>query len=718
MNLRIYFDIPVYLILLFAVISGGLAYLMYRRLEGISKPRQIFLGSLRAVSFFLLFLSAANLVTNFARIREEKRSVLLLVDDSKSMLLSDGGTPRSSVVNDILASRFFQKISGDFKVTPVVFGGRVLKSTSLDSLKFDQPSTNIESALVDASNLGSDGDAAFAVLLSDGDYNSGGNPLDAARNLAFPVFTVGVGDSTRPSDVIVRQVISAPSIYAGKKSVVRAIVTSTGFGGKSVTAYLMEDGKEIDSKELTLPNEGDVEASFNYTPATVGTHVLTAYVPPQQGEFNRKNNSSSTTVDVLKGKYSILLVAGEPASDVAFLRRNTEEGGDYDVNVLIQKDGDNFYTHNPPDQSDIGNILSQNYDAVLLYDFPTGQSKKTLSEVSGLLNASGVPYVYFAGKDFSAEQVSRLPRLPFVPQSLQPGEFQVGISPMTSSSVGLQPLQTLLSSRSSLFPPLYYQRIDCRPVFGAVSLAVPVLNGVRLVSPVFLVDQSTRSAAFLAYGLWRLQLMGSLSGLSGDFLHDFLSTLLRTLINSGKQRLLTVHTDKRVYDPSETVNFNALLVDQSGSPVDGAAVDVNIEKDPGRQSVADIRLTGETNGAYVGSMGGLGAGKYAFVANARSASSYFGADSGTVVVEPMNTEFVQTAMNVQIMRQLASVTGGKFLTPREFMNGGLQIRPDWRTPLTLTDTKKFELLSLLPILAVVIMLLSFEWITRKIWGLP
>ncbi|MCL4538950.1 MAG: hypothetical protein M1378_05005 [Bacteroidetes bacterium] len=718
MNLRIYFDIPIYVILLLAIASAGLAYLMYRKIEGISRPRQVFLAVLRALSFFLLLLSVTNLVTDFVRFREEKHSVILLVDDSKSMSLSDGGTPRPRVVNNILESPLFGKLSSDFKVTPVAFGSSVLKISSLDSLKFNQPSTNIESALIDASNLGSDGDAAFAVLLSDGNYNTGGDPLDVARGLAFPVFTIGIGDSTRPSDVIVRQVIAAPSIYAGKKSVVRAIVRSTGFGGKSVTAYLMEDGKEIDSKEMTLPNEGDVEASFNYTPATVGTHVLTVYVPPQMGEFNRKNNSSSVTADVLKGKYSILLVAGEPSSDVAFLRRSAETSGDFDLNVLIQRDGDKFYTHNPPDQTDVNRILSQKYDAVVLYDFPNSQSRTTLSDISALLNSTRVPFAYFAGKDFSAEQVAKLPRLPFVPGGIQPGEFQIGISPLPSSSVGLQSLQTLLNANFSLFPPLYYQRIGCKPVFGAASLAVPVLNGVRLDSPVFLVDQVTRSAAFLAYGIWRLQLMSSLSGLSGDFLQNFFTTLLRTLIGSGKQKLLTVHTDKRVYDPSETVNFNALLVDQTGSPVDGATVDVNIKRETTSRSVADIRLAGESNGAYTGSLGGLGEGKYTYVAQARSTASFFGADSGTIVVEPLNTEFVQTAMNVQLLRQLASVTGGKFLTPHAFMTGGLQISPEWRKPVTLTDTKRFELLSLLPILGVVILLLSIEWIMRKIWGLP
>ncbi len=711
---QIYFDIPFYVFLLFAGIAGGLAYLMYRNIEGISKPRQILLAALRALSFFLLLLAVTNLVTDFVRFYSKKRDVVVLVDDSKSMSLNDRSTPRSQVVRDILKSQAYENLRKYFDVTPVVFGGGVLKNAGLDSLKYDQPATNIESALMDASKLSTNNKTVFAILLTDGDYNAGGNPVDVARGLSFPVYSIGIGDSAKPKDVVVKQVIPAPAIYAGKKSIVKAIVSSNGFGGKSVTAFLMEDGKEIDSKAVTLPDEGDLELSFGYTPKVMGTHVLTVYIPPQKGEFNQKNNSASVTADVQKGKFNVLLVAGEPAADVAFLRRNLEENGDFDLKVLIQKTGENFYEKNA------GEMLSEKYDAVLLYDFPNSQSMGTFAAVAQLLNSTGVPFAYFAGENFSPTQVGKLPRLPFTVQSYQKGEFQVGISPVSSGalSANLQPLYTLLSANSSLFPPLYYQRIECKPVPGSIPLAFPILNGVRLNSPVLLASEANRSAAFLAYGLWRLQLMSSLSGLRSDFLQDFVSTLIRTLISGGKQKLLTVHTDKKVYDPSEAINFNSFLVDRSGSPVNDATVEVNINSASTRQSAADVQLTQTGDGGYSGSVSGLGGGKYSFVATAKSSSTFLGSDSGTIVVEPLNTEFIQTSMNVQFLRQLSSVTGGEFVTPSQFMQNGLNINPEWKEPVRLSDTRRFEFLSSLPILAIVFVLLSVEWIMRKIWGLP
>jgi len=756
MNFSIRFDIHFYVFIIFAVVSAGISYLMYHNATDISRISKGFLGLLRALSVFLLLLAVSNLVTDFVRFTSKKREVFVLVDDSKSMSLNDGTVNRPQVTKDVLRS--VKGLSSEFDLVPVIFGDHVLLgSGGFDSLKFDQTATNIESALVDVANQSQQnpGQPAFGILLSDGNYNTGGNPVDIARNLSIPIYSAGIGDSMQPKDIAIRQLIPSPSVYAGKKSIVNVIVSSFGFGGKTVTVHLMDDGKEIGSKDLTLSNDGNVESSFDYAPDEVGTHILKAYVAPQKGEATERNNSATATVDVLKGKYSVLLVAGEPSVDVAFLRRNIVLSDDFDLSILVQKDANSFNVpvgivpspkgqegesgHGTGESANPSEILSRKYDAVLLYDFPNSQSSGTLQDVLNILNstesvsASGVPFAYFAGRNFTQAQISRLPRLPFSVQNVSsefPGlqnsqnpansEIQIGISASESVSIpaALQSVNSLLTLNSNLIPPLYYRRVECKPADGSTLLATAVLNGVRLDSPIFYVNQFRRSAAFLAYGLWRTQLMSSLSGLSDNFLQDFLTTLIRTLISSGKQKLLNVYTDKKIYDPSETVNMNALLVDQFGSPISDAIVEVNIRKERNHQVADNVQLNQTGEGSYSGSVSGLGEGKYFYVAQANSNSAFLGADSGTIVVEPMNAEFVQTSMNVQLMRQIASVTGGEFMTPAEFMHGGLKINPEWKQPIRQSNVSRFELLSSLPILAVVFVLLSIEWVTRKIFGLP
>lgn len=713
MNFQIHFDIPFYLFLLFGAAAAALAYFMYRKLEAITGGRRIFLGALRGASLFLLFLAMTNLVTDIVRVDFQKKDILLLIDDSKSMSVKDGAESRAEIVGKLLKSPSLDSLNRYLTTVPVVFGGKVFSGIKTDSLRFDKPATDITSAISRASQIGGEGRTAFAILISDGDYNAGGSPVDAARALPFPLFTIGVGDSVPPKDVVVKQVIPAPAMYAGRKSFVKAIIGSRGYGSAVVAVQLIDDGREVASKDVTLPSSGDAEVSFDYTPSSVGTHVLEARIPPLSGEFSRRNNTASATADVKKGKYSILLVAGEPATDVAFLRRNIEENGDVEIAVLVQRSGDAFY------EKDASSILSGKYDAAVLYDFPNAGSSATLSQVVRKLHESDLPYVYIAGKNFSPAAVSRLPRIPFTATGFEPGEFQVGVVPADGENIPLsvQPVYTLLGAYFSSFPPLYYQRIQCNNSAGAVTLANPVLGGVRVHQPLLLADPAYQSAAFLAYGLWRLQLMSSLSGLRSDFLQEFMTTLLRTLISGGKQKLLSVRTDKKVYDPSEPVNFNALLAGEGGRPVDSASVELSVSN-IGGMSVSDIRLTPAGGGGYNGSVSGLGEGRYRFAARAFSGATLLGADSGTVIVEPLNVEFTQTAMNAALMRQLAFVTGGEFYTPRQFMKEGIRMEPAWREPTRLTHSRKFELLSSLPLLALVFLLLAAEWTIRKIWGLP
>jgi hypothetical protein len=738
MSFSVHFDIQIYFFVLFAGLAVGAAYFMYHNASYLTKLQRSFLAFLRALSVFLLLLAVSNLVTDFIHFTSKKRDVFVLVDDSKSMSLTDGSVNRAKLAREVLRSA--KNLSSDFDVVPITFGSRVEKMNnmkSLDSLKFDQPATDIESALDEVAKIVQESSdlSAFVLLLTDGNYNTGSNPIDVARTLPIPVYAIGIGDSTNPKDIVVHQLITSPTIYAGKKSVVNAIVSSSGFGGKIVAVQLIDDGKVTDSKYVKLPDEGDVEVSFDYVPDKPGTHVLKVSVSPQKGEASDKNNSSLAIVDVLKGKHSVLLVAGEPAVDVAFIKRNIEASGDFDLETLVQRDANTFYVPmeetkhgSETSQESVTKVLSKKYDAIVLYDFPNFQSSSTFREILDVLNSSQLPFVYFAGNNFSSSEVTRLPRLPFSVESFRQGssrnpEIQIGLSMLNSESIPawLQPVYSLLNANVNLMPPLYFQRIESKPTNGSIPLAFPVFNSVPMNSPVFYVSQNGKSAAFLAYGLWRTQLMSSLSGLNSSFLKDLLTSLLRMLINSGKQKLLTVHADKKVYDPSELVNLNALLVDQSGAAVDGAVIDVRIRKlAPDGRSLAesDVQLSGNGNGSYSGTVNGLSEGKYFYFAEAKSGQNFLGADSGTILVEPLNREFVRTSMNVDLLRQISTVTGGEFLESAQFIRDGLPVKPEWKEPVRVSNVTRFEILSSLPILVIVFVSLSVEWIMRKIWGLP
>ncbi|MGC8595358.1 MAG: hypothetical protein ACP5MI_07105 [Candidatus Kryptoniota bacterium] len=695
-----------------AAFCGLVAFFSYHKIEGITTVKRQVLIALRFVSLLLTLLISLNAVVYLTHHYWMKKTVVVMVDDSRSMTLKDPAGTRGEVVREILTSKQFSQLKEKFNLHMIAFGNRLSTITSPDSLQFNEYATDIDAPILEAIKQSISHPIAFAMLISDGNYNSGSDPRRDAREMPFPIYTIGVGDTLLPKDLFVRQVIAPGNIYNQKRTTVRGVISANGLAGKKVTAYLYEDRKMVDSKAIVLPEEGDIVVSFDYLPKAEGQHVLTVSVPPLTGEYDNRNNSLSVSVTVKNGKYSVLLVAGEPQSDFAFIRRNLESSEDFVVTALVQRNAQNFY------EKDAGKVLSLKYDAVVLCDFPNSNSGETFGDVERLLKEQNPAVMYFAGRNFDPALVNKVYKMPVKITGFNSGESQVSISPASEEDIPIseQGIYNEIVENVQFFPPLYYQVVNCEPQNDAVVLAYPVLNGLKLKNPLFVVSLKERAATFLGYGIWKLQLMSSVSGLRPDFLHDFLTGTLRALINGNQTKQLTVKSDKLLYDPTEPISFSALLFNQAGKNVSNAAVSLVIKQN--QQIKSQVILSPSGGGAYDVTTNPLPEGKYSYVATAMANGAIVGVDSGRFAVESENIEFTQTKMNVDLLKGLSAETGGKFLTPGEFFARGIDLKSEWLLPVEKSNSENFELISNLPLLIVIILTLSSEWVIRKTSGLP
>jgi len=188
------------------------------------------------------------------------------------------------------------------------------------------------------------------------------------------------------------------------------------------------------------------------------------------------------------------------------------------------------------------------------------------------------------------------------------------------------------------------------------------------------------------------------------------------LINGNQTKQLRVKSDKMIYDPTEPINFSALLINQAGNNINDAVVNVVIRQN--QLDKAQVILSPSGNGGYDGSINPLPEGKYSYVATALANGTIVGADSGRFNVEPENIEFMQTRMNVDLLKGLSNETGGKFMSPEEFLTRGVDLKEEWLLPAAKSSSKTLELISNLPILIFLGLTLVAEWVLRKIFGLP
>ena len=98
-----------------------------------------------------------------------------------------------------------------------VFGAsaRPLLSVAPDSLSLNEDATDISSALHTLSLQKEDLNIHAILLVTDGAYNLGQNPVYEAEHLGLPLYSVGIGDSAEQKDVLVGRIATNDLVYSG-----------------------------------------------------------------------------------------------------------------------------------------------------------------------------------------------------------------------------------------------------------------------------------------------------------------------------------------------------------------------------------------------------------------------------------------------------------------------------------------------------------------------
>ncbi len=209
-----------------------------------------------------------------------KANLLVLVDDSQSMSVTDpnDSISRIGAVKEAFApgdDTLMAELEDRFNMQLYQF------SSDYASVKELSPAaqgtlTDIGKAISEASGEWRGQLTAGILLISDGGNNSGGNPVEIARQSGMPVYTVGVGSTEKPRDIQVAKVEVSPIAYADHLLPVRAIIKSSGYDGQEVRVSLIRGGEQtqasplLDSVSLTLDSQsmidqGWVDSSFNNT---------------------------------------------------------------------------------------------------------------------------------------------------------------------------------------------------------------------------------------------------------------------------------------------------------------------------------------------------------------------------------------------------------------------------------------------------------------------
>ncbi len=706
-------------ILLLVAVAAGTAFLFYRStLPPVPRPTRVILTVLRAATFASLLLLPFQPAVHLEFTSSRKPGLAILVDNSRSMTIVDRTGDRAATLRWILTGKPLGEIGDRAGLAYYSFGThlKAVPDPARDSLPLDENGTDISGALGSLADEKQHSAIDAVLLLTDGSYNLGENPVYAAEKLAVPFYCVGIGDSAEQKDVVVTTIAANDVVYAGTKTPVDVTIKSSGFNGERVEVTLSEGTRELDRAHLVLSaGTAEYPVKLTYTPEGEGRKTYAVRVSTLPGELTAANNRRTFSAKVLKSKLHIAIIAGSPGTDLTVIRETLIEQKNFDVRSFTQRIPSGFY------EGRLSGIELDSADCIVLIGMPTSATPgSTLELLQESLVQRGKPFLYVNGPSVDFSRLSSLePVVPFTAPASSRTEELVSVRP--SDLEKQNPLLVLEPSQSTEpwmhLPPIFRTRTALRAKPEAVTLAFASIQGVPATEPLILTRNvnGEKSLAIVGYGVWRWRLMAQDDPETAPLFATFLSNSIRWLTTPEEGKPVKVTTSRASYNEGERVDFIGQVRNASAMPVDNARVRVTVKREGGATET-DLLPIGD--GRYEGSLEGLVEGDYTFHADAQVNNTPIGEDNGRFTIGGMNLEYLDTRMNADLLRQIAQRTGGRAVTAFGLQTlDSLLVREPWLSPQRIQQSRDIELWHWHFLLGALVILLAAEWFLRKRYGM-
>jgi hypothetical protein len=704
------------LLLLAAAGAGVLAVLAYQfTVPPVSRIVRTALMLIRGLGLFLLFLLIGEPLLSLIYHRFEKPVLAVLIDQSRSMTIQDRTGDRKTSLLNTLHAPALRNVEEKSDLLYGVFDTKLhlLKSFANDSISFKGEGTDIGGALKQLKEQSSERNLQGVLLITDGNATSGSSPLFEAEEAGLPVFTVGIGDTSEPHDVVVQKVLANTITYVGNKVPVNATLKSSGMNNERVEVTLLDGGKTLDRKTLLLgPGTREYAVPLSFVPVADGMRRITVEVSQLPGEVSVQNNKSSFYVKVLKSKMQVVFIAGAPSADVAAIRRALQDDSNIEVKTFIDRGNGQFYEGVLTDQE------LRAAECMVLVGYPGPRSSTTVLQAVANAAGSGKGLLFVLSRTTDIRKLQMLQAvLPFNIPARGGEETQTFLA--VSEGQRNNPILRVSSSLEvwSRLPPSFTLDEPFRAKPEDIVLAMARAQSATSIEPLILSRNVNRSKslAILCYGLWRWKSYSE--GIPGAerILENLLSNSIRWLVTRDDEKPVQVRPSKEIFGGSDPVEFTAQVYDENYRPIDDAEVSLSVAQ---KGQASQLTLTPLGNGRFEGAFDPLPEGDYTYTARATAGGRQLSEEHGSFSVGGLNVEFQETRANKLLLQQIAARTGGRYLESNDLQRlpQDLSSLPNFRSR-DVSVARQFELWNRTWMLGVVVALFAVEWFLRKKYGM-
>jgi hypothetical protein len=688
-------------------------------------------AGLELLRFALVFVAA--LMFNQPEFIEEfhpddKPTVVVLWDDSPSM------DTRDVASGDQASALFSSRREAIRALTEVTTWNNLDERINVVIGSF---STNVEGHGSDLNTPLSDAPDKHAnligvVLASDGDWNEGPPPVQAASRLRLkgvPVFAMPVGRPVRLPDVELLS-LDAPTFgVAGKSVRIPFTIDSSLPRDYVATAVLKTSAGDALTKEVRVAAMSRTSDAILWKPADIGDFTLTLDVPQHNDETITDNNQLTAPISIREEKLHVLVVESYPRWEYRYLRNALSRDPGVEVACLLFHPGlskvgggNKDYIKEFPGGLD---ELSQ-FDVVFLGDVGLDEGQLTEEQcrlLKGLVEhqASGLVFMPgWQGRQFGLLDSELADLYPVVLDPTQPG----GWGSRTPNSFELTEL-----GRRSLLTKLADTQDDNIEVWEGLpgfQWYAPVLRA-RAGSEVLCVHKDLTNEygrlpllATRTYGAGKVLFMGTdgawrwRKGVEDKYHYRFWGQVVRWM--AYQRNMAKGETMRLYYSPDQpqidqTLILNANVMEQSGEPLGKGDVAARIVAPSGQAQTVQFSSSGDEWGAFSGRFTTKEPGKHEIILSCKQTNATLEA---SFFVQGVIGERAGRPARPEVLEEIARVTRGKVIQPDKLdeVMHSLATLPD--PP---PSVRRVQLWSHPAVAGLLVGLLGVFWVGRKVIGL-
>ncbi|WP_373653493.1 hypothetical protein [Schlesneria sp. DSM 10557] len=722
----------VILSLVILTITAGLCYLAWSR-TGYRRS----IGLLELIRFLLVAIGVVlfnqpEWVEEFRP--DEKPTVAVLWDDSASMGTMDV-TNRETASTTVKTRReAIQKLTEESfwtsvqeRLTVVV---QPISSTEPTSEEATSRGTNLYEPLATAPRRFKNLHAV--VLASDGDWNEGEPPVQAAAALRLrgvPVFSVPVGSSSRLPDVELLSLDSPTFGITGKSVRIPFTIESTLPREHVATVKLkVSDGEEI-TKEVRISPMGRTSDFVIWKPKENGDYTLALDIPKHAEELIADNNRLSTPIAIREEKLRVLVVESIPRWEYRYLRNALSRDPGVEVSCLLfhpgldkPGGGNKDYIKRFPQ----GLEELSKYDVVFLGDVGLEDGQLTAEDcrlLKGLVEhqASGLVFMPgWQGRHTSLIETELGDLCPVIFDPSQPG----GWGSRTPSHFELTE-----SGRRSLLTKLADTQDDNMEVWEGLpgfQWYAPALRA-KAGSEVLAVHKDVANEfgripllATRTFGAGKVLFMGTdgawrwRKGVEDKYHYRFWGQVVRWMAyqrNMAKGESMRMYYSPEQPQVRQTIALSANVMEKSGEPLPKGDVTARIVAPSGKAETVRFTSSGDEWGAFTSRFTADEPGKHDVILSCKQTGATL---ETSFFVQGTAVERLGRAARPEVLEEVSRVTRGEVISldRLEQVLKSLAALPE--PPPTV---RRVQLWCHPLIASLIVVLLGVFWVGRKIVGL-